>query len=306
MERLLRINTNTGESEFLDVPEEFVSLGGRALTSRIIKKEVPANAHPLGKHNKLVIAPGLLTGTPVANSGRISVGGKSPLTGGIKESNSGGTFSQKMAKLGIKAIILEDKPEKVSGSRIIYVSKDGVRLEDAPGLSGKGTYERAKMLFETYGKDVGLMLIGPAGEGLRLASSIQFTDPKGRPARAAGRGGLGAVMGSKGIGAIVIDPKGGDGVNIADLNAFKDAAKRWIEILKSHPVTSSGLPSYGTAILINIINEAGALPTKNFRYGRFDKAGEVSGEKMVEIIKNRGGVVKEGCHPGCIIKCSQD
>ncbi len=103
----------------------------------------------------------------------------------------------------------------------------------------------------------------------------------------------------------MVNDEGAPGTEIVDKETFKAAAKRWAEILTNHAVTGQGLPSFGTSILINIINEAGALPTKNFRFGRFDKAQEVSGEKMVEIINKRGGVAKEGCHPGCIIQCSQ-
>lgn len=305
MKKILRINTRTGEYKFEDVGEELILIGGRALTSKIIRKEVPATAHPLGQDNKLVIAPGILTGTPAVNSGRISVGGKSPLTGGIKESNSGGSFSQKLANLGIKGIILEDKPQNKGVPKVIFINNEGITIKETPELSRKGTYDVSKILFDKYGNKVAIMVIGPAGEDMRLSASIQFTDPKGRPSRAAGRGGLGAVMGSKGIKAIVVDDKGSKGVEIADKEAFKAAAKRWTEILRSHPVTSEGLPSYGTAILVNIINEAGALPTKNFRYGQFNKAADVSGEKMAELIEKRGGVVKEGCHPGCIIQCSQ-
>ncbi|WP_456324711.1 aldehyde ferredoxin oxidoreductase family protein [Desulfonauticus submarinus] len=305
MGKLLRINTKTNEFKFEDLNEEMSLLGGRALTSKIIQKEVPATCHPLGPSNKLVIAPGILSGTPLANSGRISVGGKSPLTGGIKEANSGGTFSQKMAKLGIRGIVLEDRPEQKDSPKVIYLNKNGVQIENMPELANLGTYETCKRLFAKYGNKVGILVIGPAGENLRLAASIQFTDPKGRPARAAGRGGLGAVMGSKGIKAIVVDDTDAPGIKLKDPEAFKEAAKRWTEILRGHAVTGQGLPSFGTAILINIINEAGALPTKNFRSGRFEKAAEVSGEKMAELIQKRGGVVKEGCHPGCIIQCSQ-
>ncbi|MDQ7032116.1 MAG: aldehyde ferredoxin oxidoreductase C-terminal domain-containing protein [Desulfonauticus sp.] len=304
MDKLIRINTKTNEVVVEDLSEEMSLLGGRALTSKIIRQEVPGNCHPLGASNKLVIATGMLSGTPLANSGRISVGAKSPLTGGIKEANSGGVFSQKMAKLGLRGLVLEDKPEEKT-TKVIYINKDGVQIENMPELANLGTYETSNKLFEKYGSKVGILVIGPAGENLRLAASIQFTDPKGRPARAAGRGGLGAVMGSKGIKAIVIDDKDAPRVKIADTEAFKAAAKRWAEILQKHAVTGQGLPSFGTAILINIINEAGALPTKNFRFGRFEKAADVSGEKMAELIQKRGGVVAEGCHPGCIIRCSQ-
>jgi len=148
------------------------------------------------------------------------------------------------------------------------------------------------------------MSIGPAGEQRLSAACINFADTNGRPGRAAGRGGLGAVMGSKGIKAIVVDDSGADRVPVANPEAFKAANKRWVEILKGHPVTGQGLPAYGTAILINIINEAGALPTKNFRFGRFEHAQDISGERMAELIEARGGKTKEGCHPGCVIQCS--
>jgi aldehyde:ferredoxin oxidoreductase len=305
MARLLRINIQKKESLFEELSGDYAGLGGRGLTSRIIRKEVPPTCHPLSKDNKLVIATGLLTGTIAANTGRISVGGKSPLTGGIKESNSGGVFSQKLAKLDIMGIVVEDKPEPDSPLMTIFINKDGVQIIETPELAGLGTYEASARLFEKFGQKAGIMVIGPAGENMRLGASIQFTDPKGRPARAAGRGGLGALMGSKKIKAIVIDDSGAKAAQPADPETFKTAAKRWVEMLRSHPVTSQGLPSYGTAILVNIINEAGAFPTKNFRKGRFEAAADISGEKMVELIEKRGGVVKEGCHPGCVIQCSQ-
>jgi aldehyde:ferredoxin oxidoreductase len=139
-----------------------------------------------------------------------------------------------------------------------------------------------------------------------MAASVQFSDPEGRPSRAAGRGGLGAVMGSKKIKAIVLDDAGCGMLPAADPEKFKAAAKRWAQILLGHPVTGQGLPAFGTAILINIINEAGALPTKNFREGRFEHAAAISGEAIAETITKRGGKVKHGCHTGCVIQCSQE
>ncbi len=304
MSRILRINAKDRTYAFEDMGK-YAGLGGRALTSRIVLEEVPPLCHPLSAENKLVIATGMLTGTSAANSGRVSVGGKSPLTGTIKEANSGGNFSQKMAKLDIMGIVIEGKPEKDAPLTAIVLDKDGVKFEDASGLALSYTYAAAEKLSAKHGPRSASMLIGPAGETCRLAASIQFTDPKGRPARAAGRGGLGALMGSKRIKAIVVNDEGAPGVSVADKEAFKKAAKRWVEILTSHPVTSQGLPGFGTAILVNVINEAGALPTKNFREGRFEFASEISGEKMVEIINARGGKAKEGCHPGCVIQCSQ-
>ncbi len=306
MSRILRINTREKTSSFEEAGGDYAGLGGRALTSRIIRNEVPPTCHPLSGDNKLVAAAGLLTGTMAANSGRISVGGKSPLTKGIKESNSGGVFSQKMAKLDILGMILEDKPEEDADPAVIFINKDEVKIEPAPELAGLGTYDSVDKLTQKYGSDAGIMVVGPAGENLLLGASIQFTDPRGRPARAAGRGGLGALMGSKKIKAVVVDDSGCKAPEMADKDAFRDAAKRWAKILTDHPVTGQGLPSYGTSILINIINEAGALPTKNFREGRFEFAQDISGEHMVELINERGGVAKEGCHPGCVIQCSQE
>jgi len=304
MTKILRINTQTRTFTFEETPENFAGLGGRALTSRMVLNEVPATCHPLGAANKLVIAPGLLTGSSAANSGRLSVGAKSPLTGGIKESNSGGFVSQKLARLQISAVVLEGKPDDDKYS-IIVINKDGVEILPADEYVGLGNYEIVEKMWVKYGKNTGLMSIGQAGEQCLKAASIQQADLKGTPGRAIGRGGLGAVMGSKKIKAIVVDDKGCDRLVMADPDAFKIANKRWVEMLTTHPVTGEGLPGFGTAVLVNVINEAGALPTKNFRSGRFEDVNEISGEKMVENIEARGGVVAEGCHPGCVIKCSQ-
>ena len=286
-------------------PPAYQALGGRALTSRIIRDEVPPTCHPLGAANKLVVAPGLLTGTNAANSGRISVGGKSPLTGGIKESNSGGILSQKLARLDVKAVVLEGQPEPGEFC-IIKISRNNVEFLPAADYVGLGTYDTTARLWERFGEKTGVMVIGPAGEKRLTAASIQFADPAGRPARAAGRGGLGALMGSKGVKAIVVDDRGTDPkLPLTDAEKFKAASQKWAKMLTSHPISGQALPAYGTAVLINIVNEAGALPTQNFRRGRFEFAEEISGERMAELIKQRGGKTKEGCHPGCVIQCSQ-
>lgn len=304
MSRILRINTRTREYRLEDMGP-YAGLGGRALTSRLVNKEVPATCHPLSADNKLVVATGILSGTRAASSGRTSVGGKSPLTLGIKEANAGGQFAQKLAKLDIMAVVLEDKPEDDAAPCIISITKDGIAFHDASKFQYSRTYATAEALQQQFGDKSAAMIIGPAGETMRLGASIQFTDTKYRPARAAGRGGLGAVMGSKKVKAIVLDDTGAPGVTYADDEAFKTAGKRWADILRGHAITGQGLPAYGTAILINVINEAGALPTKNFREGRFQWAPDVSGEKMSELIEKRGGKVKEGCHTGCAIQCSQ-
>ncbi len=304
MSKILRVNTKSKQFSFESPGKSLAGLGGRALTSRMLLNEVPATCHPLGRTNKLIFAPGLLSGTAAANSGRISVGAKSPLTGGIKESNAGGMVSQKLAKLGIKALILEDKPEDDDYS-IIFIKKDHVEIISANDYKGMGNKDLITALLAKYGKKAGIACIGPAGENRMTAASIQFADPKGRPGRAAGRGGLGAVMGSKKVKAIIVDDTGSDKVPLAYPDAFKKANKIWAKMLTSHPVSGEGLPALGTAVLVNVVNEAGGLPTKNFRNGRFDDVQEISGEKMVENIGERGGIVREGCHPGCVIQCSQ-
>uniref|UniRef100_A0A7C5ELM2 Aldehyde ferredoxin oxidoreductase n=1 Tax=Desulfobacca acetoxidans TaxID=60893 RepID=A0A7C5ELM2_9BACT len=304
MSRILRLNMTDRTFGWQDVPVAWGRLGGRALTSRIIREEVPPTCHPLSRANKLVLAPGLLTGTPAANAGRISVGGKSPLTGGIKESNSGGLVSSKLARLGVKAVVVEGKPDDGRWS-LVQITRDGVEFHPAEEYAGLGNYQTMARLWERFGKGVGVVSIGQAGEKRLTGASIHFADPAGRPGRAAGRGGLGALMGSKKLKALVVDDRGTPAVPLADPERFKQAARRWAKCLKEHPVSGQALPAYGTAVLINIVNEAGALPTQNFRRGRFEFAEDISGERMAELIKQRGGKTKEGCHPGCVIQCSQ-
>ena len=305
MSRILRLNMTDKSFTWQEVPPAWAGLGGRALTSRIIREEVPPTCHPLGAANKLVVAPGLLTGTNAANTGRISVGGKSPLTGGIKESNSGGILSQKLARLGIKAVVLEGQPAAGEWA-IVKISTEKVEFLPAAEYLKSGTYDTTARLWERFGAKTGVMVIGPAGEKRLTGASIQFADPSGRPARAAGRGGLGAVMGSKGVKAIVVDDQGSEAkLPLADPEKFKAASQKWAKMLTGNPISGQALPAYGTAVLINIVNEAGALPTQNFRRGRFEAAEDISGERIAELIKARGGKTKEGCHPGCVIQCSQ-
>lgn len=301
--KILRINmTNLTVTEEA-VSKEYAGIGGRALTSAIVSNEVKPTCHPLGPNNKLVFAPGLLTGTTAPNSGRLSVGAKSPLTGTIKESNAGGTASQKLAKMGIKALIIEGQPS-ADKYYIIKVDKDGVSIIEETENIGIGNYEVIKNLSNRFGDKVGIITIGQAGEAKMTAANISVKDPDGN-IRSAGRGGLGAVMGSKKIKAIVLDETGANAVTIADPEKFKEAARRFAKGLTEHPVTGQGLPTYGTNVLVNILNEAGGLPTKNFRMGRFEGANKISGETMHDVIVSRKGKPSHGCHQGCIIRCSQ-
>ena len=215
-------------------------------------------------------------------------------------------MSQKLARLGIKAIVLEDKPEGDDYSMIV-IKKDSVLKSFLQKSNLSVTNgDIIPKLWDRFGKSVATASIGPAGEQRLTAASIHFADPKGHAGRAAGRGGLGAVMGSKKIKAIVVDDKGTDRLALNDPDAFKAANKKWSNLLTSHPVSGQGLPGFGHGCSGECsINEAGALPTKNFREGRFDHAKDISGETMSENIEKRGGIVAEGCHPGCVIKCSQ-
>jgi aldehyde:ferredoxin oxidoreductase len=305
MDKILRINVGAeGGPKATAVPVgEYAGLGGRALTSAIVSKEVPPLCHPLGAENKLVIAPGLLSGSAGAQSGRISVGCKSPLTGGIKESNSGGQPSQVLAKLGYNAIVLEGKP--VSDDLFkVFINKDGVKITKDNSLRMLPNYDLVAKMKAEYGDAISCISIGPAGEMKMGAATIAFTDMEMRPTRHAGRGGVGAVMGAKNIKVIVLDATGMPVRAPKDPQKFQDANKRFVDGLKKHPVTGQGLPAYGTNVLTNILNEVGGYPTYNFKQGRFDGASKISGETEAETETKRKGMPTHGCHRGCVIQCS--
>jgi aldehyde:ferredoxin oxidoreductase len=275
------------------------------LTSAIVSKEVPPTCHPLSAENKLVIAPGLLSGSAAAMSGRISVGCKSPLTGGIKEANAGGQPSQMLGRLGYAAIVLEGKPKDDTLYRI-YINKDKVDIQADNSLKMLGNYALVEKMKAQYGDKIGCISIGPAGEMKMAGASVAFSDMELRPTRHAGRGGVGAVMGSKGVKAIVVDDAGCAVRSPKDPEKFKEANKAFVAGLRKHGVTGQGLPTYGTNVLTNVINEAGAYPTKNFMWGRFDNCSKISGETQAETENTRGGQgsATHGCHRGCVIRCS--
>jgi len=283
---------------------QYQGLGGRALSSRIVNEEVDPNAHALGEGNKLVFVTGLLSGTGAPNAGRMSLGAKSPLTGTAKESNVGGTMGTKLGRLGIRGIIVEGLPQKVA-SYVIKVTGKGLTVEEMPELKGLDIYDTVAKLQEKFGMKVAIGCIGTAGENKMASACVGFTDMEGAPTRQAGRGGLGAVMGSKGIKAIVADDSGTKMVAFADEVAFRAGAKKLANALLTHPVTSQALPAYGTDVLVNILSEAGGLPTRNFSTGRFEGANNIGGETLAATIAERGGKVGHSCSPGCIIRCSQ-
>jgi aldehyde:ferredoxin oxidoreductase len=313
MGKLMRINMTDLSVTYEEVPEAYKNLGGRGLTSTIIHDEVDPLCHPLGPNNKLIFAPGIVTGTSAPTSARISVGGKSPLTGGIKEANAGSAFPPGLAAMGIKALIVEGQPKEKDKFVMAHLTwdegkgKPSVEFMPADKYVGRNLYKVFPKLYKRFGK-VTIAGIGTSGEFLYGNSGIVFDDMEGRPARYAGRGGLGAVMGSKGLKFIILDRKGAPGVELADKELFDKGRKKLTAALMEHDITKpeGGLNTYGTAVLINIMNEAGGLPTRNFSDGRFEGAAKIAGEALFEGNKERLGkeLYNHACSPGCIIRCS--
>ena len=300
-DKIFRVNMTDLSTSIEDVPAEWTGHGGRGLTSTIVAAEVPPTCHPLGPNNKLIFAPGLLSGTVAANSGRLSAGAKSPLTGTIKESNSGGTAAQRLAKMSCKALIIEGQPKDDSWYSLL-LTPDGVTITTEEELIGKGNFAVVETVEKRFSDKIGVLSIGQSGEMQMCAANISVKDPDSH-VRSLGRGGLGAVMGSKKIKFIALDAGGGK-VEIADMDAFRAANKTFAKALVNHPV-SQALATYGSNVLVNIINEAGGLPTKNFTTGQFEGHEQISGETMHDLIVERGGKPKHGCHTGCVIQCSQ-
>ncbi len=290
------------------LPDAWRRYGGRALTDAIVYSEVPPDAEPLGPDNVLVFAPGILGGTSAPNGGRISVGGKSPLTGGIKESNSGGQAAHALARNGIAAVVVTGAAADPDARYCLVIENDGsASLERVDEWAGLGNYDLAEEIAATRpeGDRYATIQTGPAGEAGAKAAGIAFSDPKGYPNRFAGRGGLGAVMASKGLKAVVVSDKGHGFLGHADKEAFNASMKRFATALKDHAVTGQALPAYGTNVLTNILSEAGGLPTRNFSHGTFEMADDIGGERQAETIKARGGEEHHGCHTGCTIQCSR-
>ncbi len=302
--QIWRVNMREQTLAREDVPASWQHLGGRGLLARIMVDELPPACDPLGPRNKLIFAPGLLTGHRLSSCDRLSVGGKSPLTGGVKESNAGGRTGLHMATLGMKALILEERPSP-PGWWVLHLSQEGARFDPADDLAGLGVYAAAAKLLERYGDKCAISLIGPGGEMKLTGAGIQNIDKDKTPSRINARGGLGAVMGSKGVKAIVFDTAGCDKPAIADLPAWKAAQKAYNKALMGHPQTQS-YADYGTAAMTRMTNAFGAIPTRGFSAGQFEGADKISGEAMRELLLQRGGASEttHACMAGCTIRCS--
>ena len=298
-----RINLQQRSFNRQPVPESWAKLGGRGLLARILLDEVQPTCDPLGASAPLIFAPGLLVGHRLSSCDRISIGGKSPLTGGIKEANAGGTTGHALTSLGIKALILEDRlPE---GWWVLRLSAAGAQFEPAGDLAGLGVYAAAERLFARYGSKIAAALIGPAGEMKLTGAGIQNLDQDGAPSRIAARGGLGAVMGSKRLKAIVFEPNPSGQPELADAAAFRAAQKAYTLALQAHPQTAA-FKDFGTAAMAALSNSYGGIPVRNFSEGSFDQIEQINGDTLHDLLVARGGKSNpsHACMAGCIIRCS--
>ena len=301
--KILRVNMKEAGVRWEPVSAEYEQIGGRALIAKLLLNEIPPDCDALGPHNKLIFAPGLLGGAVVPAAGRLSVGAKSPLTKGIKEANAGGTGGDNLGKMGIKAIIVEGQgaPKKFYS---LVVGDESAELVPADDILKTGTYATADKLQEKYGADSTVICIGQAGEQLMSGAGISSTGTKDQRSNHAARGGLGAVMGSKGLKALIIRKPAGK-IKFMDEKLFRAASKTFAqELIKSPKLGTKGSQHlYGTAAIVGAVNEMGSLPTKNFSEGQFEPSVELRGEKLRELVLAREGKMGARCMPGCVIAC---
>ncbi|MFZ5821664.1 MAG: aldehyde ferredoxin oxidoreductase C-terminal domain-containing protein [Chloroflexota bacterium] len=310
---IVRVNMTDQSYKVEEIPEAYKYLAGRAMTSTLVADEVPPLCHPLGPNNKLVFSPGIVTGTPAPTSARVSVGAKSPLTGGIKESNAGSSWAADLARLQVRALVLEGQAPKGKswGLHMTYdkgAEKPKIAFFDASEYNGKPLMEVFPGVYQKFGERVSIAGVGLAGERFYGNSGVVFNDEAKRATRYAGRGGMGAVLASKGVKFIITERKDAPAMEIVDKALFDEGRKKMTEALQTHDISKpkGGLNTYGTAVLVNILNEAGGLPTRNFSSGRFEGAANIAGEAIFEGNKKRVGkeVYNHACSPGCIIQCS--
>lgn len=290
--KILRVNLSNGIIKVEPLDEEVAKkfIGGRGLATKLFVDEVSPLVDALSPENKLLVAAGPLTGTPTPTGGRYMVVTKSPLTGTIASSNSGGYWGAELKFAGYDIIIVEGKSEKPV---YLMIEDDTVEIRDASHLWGKVVSETTSMLLKEVPEKSRVLTIGPSGEKLSFMAAI-LNDVS----RAAGRSGVGAVMGSKNLKAITV--RGTKKVSLADEAALKAVVKVCGAKIKENGVTGQGLPAYGSAVLVNIINEGGVFPTNNFQTSQFPNAEEISGELLAEKYLVR----KDPCYR-CPIGCGR-
>lgn len=301
---ILRVDVGRREGQFLPCSEGWQRLGGRGLVAQILLDEVPPTCDALGPHNRLIFAPGLLVGHMLSSCDRISVGGKSPLTGGVKESNAGGTTGFVLAALGLRAIIIQGWPQDAAW-QVLHISRAGVRFDPAGECAGLGAYASADWLRQRYGSRAAMALIGPAGEMGLLTAGILNLDKDGVPSRISARGGLGALMGSKRLKAIVFDGEGGSRPPLHDAAAYRLAQKVFLQALLGQPQTRV-YRELGTAGVATLSNQLGALPVCGFAQGQFAQIEQIAGEHLRDVLLARGGDAdpSHACMAGCVIRSS--
>lgn len=291
--KVLRVNLADGtiRKEQLRTRDAEAHIGARGLGSKYWVDEVKdPMVDALGPKNNLLFVTGPLTGTMATSAGRYEVVCKAPLTGTLAASNSGGYFGPELKYAGYDMIVFEGKSPKPV---YLYIYNDTAELRDAAALWGKNTHETTDAILAETDPDAKVACIGPAGEkGVLFAAVINDKH------RAAGRSGVGAVMGSKNLKAVAV--RGTKGVRVADTAAFLATVRAAREKLAANPVTSAGLPAYGTNVLVNILNQAGGLPTRNFQTGHFEEADDISGETLSATLL----VAKKGC-AGCTSACGR-
>jgi aldehyde:ferredoxin oxidoreductase len=298
---ILRVNMTKGKASYEELPEKWKLIGGRGLIAKIMNREVPPDADPLGADSKLIIAVGPLAGTLAPQMGRISIGGKSPLTMGIKESNAGGPAAQKLDRLGVRAVIVEGSPVTDSWY-MLKISRDGPQLLPADEYRGMKNYELTDTLDRRFEGRPTVISIGIGGERGYKAATVALTDMLGDPSRNAGRGGMGAVMGSKGLKAVLIDDRGAKPVSLSDRVLFRRTVKDWVNTIK-RDVTCGLFATFGTPFTVASNSYQGTMPGNNYTTGRPGGFRKVTGEVMKEKLMERGGRM-HACMPGCVVKCS--
>jgi aldehyde:ferredoxin oxidoreductase len=275
-------------------------VGGRAMIDYLLTKAGSPTVHPLSPDSPFIAAPGLLAGTSAPMSSRMSFGGKSPLTGGIKEANAGGTAGDKLGRLGIRAIMVKGKSAEW---QVLKINAEGADLEPAGDIVGMENYAACDTLRERYGEKISIIIIGPAGEMKLANSTIAVTDPEDRPARHAGRGGVGAMMGAKGLKAIIVDSTGTAIRKGADPDGFKQAVKAATQAIQNNPVREV-FHTLGTNVCVDGDGDRGSLPTRNHRHGAFEQRKGLCSNTMIELNNSRGGSMGNACMHGCLVKCS--
>ena len=303
MREYLHINLQKQSVQREELHGEAIARAGRYLIAKSLLDSGAAVVDPLSADNPLIFSAGPFAGTNFSNANRLSVGCKSPLTGGIKEANAGGTFGFALGQLGLAGLTLNGASTDWT---VIHIAKDGqISFDTAEPYLGLGNFEAAALLHEKYGKKVSLALCSAVGEYQGLIAGISFSDTDQRPSRLAARGGVGAVMGGKKVKAIV-----------AELNRMPQLhdRKKVISAVKTYNAKlnedeiAQNQKTYGTALMGDVQNYLGGLPVRNFSDGRIttsdDETMKMGGQYIREMQLERGGQTAHACMPGCTIECS--